>query len=194
MLDIGDRSLVVAMGLPGVEEGLNLAAYEELEDVNIPTAARIEADVTDFALDGTYTLATNSVFSDVDVDEEGLDVDLDQIQDDLTDAMNQLLDGASQLRNGAQELKDGVDELSDGLTEIDSNSAKLVDAAQQLLQTVMDTANETLSGKAADLAKLNIEVRTLTIDNYADEVARLQQRISRQRGGLRPRAGRRAAF
>ena len=117
------------------------------------------------ALDGTYTLATNSVFSDVDVDEEGLDVDLDQIQDDLTDAMNQLLDGASQLRDGAQELKDGVDELSDGLTEIDSNSAKLVDAAQQLLQTVMDTANETLSGKAADLAKLNIEVRTLTIDN-----------------------------
>ena len=175
VLDIGDRSLVVAMGLPGVEECLNLAAYEELEDVNIPTAARIEADVTDFALDGTYTLATNSIFSDVDVDEEGLDIDLDQIQDDLTDAMNQLLDGASQLRDGAQELKDGVDELSDGLTEIDSNSAKLVDAAQQLLQTVLDTANESLSGKAADLAKLNIEVRTLTIDNYADEVARLQR-------------------
>ena len=135
VLDIGDRSVIVAMGLPGVSEALNLAAYEEL-DVEIPTTARIEADVTDFALDGTYTLATNSIFNDIDTDEGELDIDLDQMQDDLSDAMEQLLDGATQLRDGAQELSDGATELSDGLNEIDSNSDKLVDAAKQLLQTV----------------------------------------------------------
>ena len=74
----------------------------------------------------------------------------------------------------AEELLDGTQDLYDGLSEIDANSAALTDGARQVLDTVLETANETLAESEGDFAKLGITLNTLTIDNYASEIDRLQ--------------------
>ncbi len=193
VVNIGDRTLVICYGLPGLEEALNLKEYseraeedkEELEDsdfdfdfdwdidfdTDIPTTAQISADVTDFSFDGTYTLATASVFNDLDSDGDlTLTFDTASLSEKITDAMTQLTDGA-------QQLYDGTSELKDGLEEIDSNSAALVDGAKQIVDAIMETANEGLEEKKADFAKLNITLNPLTADNYASEIERLETEL-----------------
>ena len=65
LVDVGDRQLILCVGLPGLGDALKLDTYEDV-DIEIPTTATISADVTDFASDGTYTIATNSIFGDMD--------------------------------------------------------------------------------------------------------------------------------
>ena len=196
IVDAGNFTMVLCYGLPGVSEALKLEDIEDL-DLDIPTSAEIHADVTDFSTSGTYTLATNSIFQEED-GELSLDLDVDELSEDLNDAITQLLDGVAELTDGMGELKDGVDELvdgvdeladgagelndgagelSDGLDEIDSNSDDLVDAAAQILQTVLDTANNSLAESKSDFDKLDIELRTLTVENYDEEIERLEREL-----------------
>ena len=96
---------------------------------------------------------------------------------ELRDGVDELAGGVDELADGANELNDGAGELSDGLDEIDSNSDELVDAAKQILQTVLDTANDTLAESKADFDKLGIELHTLTVDNYGEEIERLEREL-----------------
>ena len=170
LLSLGDRSIAILYGFPGFAEALKLNDYDDI-DVDIPTSAELSADVTDFTFDGAYTLATNSLFGEINEgDNLSIDADLSEMTDELRDAMNQLLDGSSELYDGSQEL-------ADGLAELDSNSQKLVDAAKQVLDTVIDTANSTLEESKADFEKLGITLNTLTAENYKSEIERLQQEM-----------------
>ncbi|MCI5660672.1 MAG: hypothetical protein MR371_00330 [Clostridia bacterium] len=170
LLSLGDRSIAILYGFPGFAEALKLNDYDDI-DVDIPTSAELSADVTDFTFDGAYTLATNSLFGEINEDDNlSIDADLSEMTDELRDAMNQLLDGSSELYDGSQEL-------ADGLAELDSNSQKLVDAAKQVLDTVIDTANSTLEESKADFEKLGITLNTLTAENYKSEIERLQQEM-----------------
>ena len=190
LVDVGDRQLILCVGLPGLSDALKLDTYEDV-DIEIPTTATISADVTDFASDGTYTIATNSIFGDMDTDDFSLDIDVDDVKDELTDARDQLLDGAQELLDGLSDLKDGTDdlvdgvgqlqdgagELADGLDEIDENSDTLVDAARQVLETVIDTANEQLAQSKDSFDKLGIELNELTVENYDAEITRIQTEL-----------------
>ena len=193
IVDAGNFTMVLCYGLPGVSEALKLEDIEDL-DLDIPTSAEIRADVTDFSTSGTYTLATNSIFQEED-GELSLDLDVDELSEDLNDAITQLLDGVAELTDGMGELKDGVDELVDGVDELADgagelndgagelsavfgNSDDLVDAAAQILQTVLDTANDSLAESKADFDKLGIELHTLTVDNYGEEIERLERELN----------------
>ena len=170
LLSLGDRSIAILYGFPGFAEALKLDEYEDI-DVDVPTSAELTADVTDFAFDGTYTIATNSMLGEISEDDEiSLNFDMTEMSDELRDAMTQLLDGTTK-------LDDGAAELFDGLSEIDENSAKLVDAAKQVLDTVLETANSTLAESTDDFAKLGITLNTLTTENYQAEIERLQQEM-----------------
>ena len=170
LLSLGDRSIAILYGFPGFAEALKMNDYDDI-DVDIPTSAELSADVTDFTFDGAYTLATNSLFGEINEgDNLSIDADLSEMTDELRDAMNQLLDGSSELYDGSQEL-------ADGLADLDSNSQKLVDAAKQVLDTVIDTANSTLEESKADFEKLGITLNTLTAENYKSEIERLQQEM-----------------
>lgn len=172
LVEVGDNKLIVTWGLPGLHEALNLSdeSIEEKLDMEIPTSAQISADVTDFTLSGSYTAATNSLFQNISDAELDKELDIDEQTSELTDAMNQLLSGALQ-------LKDGSKELSDGLLELDGNSDTLAEAAGQVLATVLSTANQTLEGKRAAFEQYGIALNELTLDNYADEIARIQQEL-----------------
>lgn len=172
LVDDGDHTVVVGMAFPGLQENLAL----DTDKLEIPSYVEVSADVTDFSIETTLTVVTNSVFNDVD--EDKLDKDaLDELSDDLdklTDAMEQLMDGSDELFDGldtlldkSHDLADGVGQLSRGLKKLDANSAQLNEGAKTVFNTLLDTANKQLQANES-LSEAGITIPELTISNYAD--------------------------
>lgn len=172
LVDDGDHTVVVGMAFPGLQENLAL----DTDKLEIPSYVEVSADVTDFSIETTLTVVTNSVFNDVE--EDKLDKDaLDELSDDLdklTDAMEQLMDGSNELFDGldtlldkSHDLADGVGQLSSGLKKLDASSAQLNEGAKTVFNTLLDTANKQLQANES-LSEAGITIPTLTISNYAD--------------------------
>lgn len=174
LVDDGDHTIVVGMAFPGLQESLDLDA----DTLEIPAWVEVEADVTDFTLDTTLTVVTNSVFNDVeedDLDSSALD-DLSADMDKLTDAMEQLMDGSDELYDGldtlldsSYTLSDGVGQLTSGLKTLDSNSAQLNAGAETVFNTLLDTVNTQLKSNQELVEAVGEgNMPTLTISNYYD--------------------------
>lgn len=172
LVDDGDRTVVAGLAFPGLQENLAL----DSDKLTLPSYVEISADVTDFTLDTTLTIITNSLFNDVDNDKLD-DSALNDLSGDigkLTDAMTQLMDGSDELYDGlstllssSRQLSSGVSQLSNGLTTLDSNSAQLNAGAETVFNTLLDTANTQLQANES-LQEAGISIPTLTISNYAD--------------------------
>lgn len=196
LVNDGDRTVVVGLAFPGLQENLNLSR----DQLSIPSSVEITADVTDFSLGMTVTLACNDLFSQLgDVDLGSLDAagSLNK----LTDAMDQLLNGSSALYDGlttlldksgelaagveelaqgaaaikagadsldegAAELKAGLADLSEGLNKLSANSAALNGGAEQVFDSLLETATAQIRAKG-------LTVPDLTIENYAEELNKL---------------------
>lgn len=196
LVNDGDRTVVVGLAFPGLQENLNLSR----DQLSIPSSVEITADVTDFSLGMTVTLACNDLFSQLgDVDLSSLDAagSLNK----LTDAMDQLLNGSSALYDGlttlldksgelaagveelaqgaaaikagadsldegAAELKAGLADLSEGLNKLSANSAALNGGAEQVFNSLLETATAQIRAKG-------LTVPDLTIENYAEELNKL---------------------
>ncbi len=142
LIDDGDRMVVMGYALPGMQENLGEAA----ENLDLPDSLEITADVKNFEMGMTASIATNELFSGVEPDEEKMLEDLKGSLDEMTAAMEQLMDGSSQLYDGlctlsgkSGELADGINRLSDGATQLkegvgtlDGGAAQLQDGAAQL--------------------------------------------------------------
>ena len=82
----GDNDIIMAYGMPGLKDSLDLAGLDFGDDVTIDTdkindkitdTVKITADVKDFEMGASYTVATASLFKDIDFgDIDSLD-DLD---------------------------------------------------------------------------------------------------------------------
>lgn len=159
----GSRTAVVGIAFPGLQENLAL----DRDTLDIPDYVEISADVENFELAMTMTLATNSVFREIDVDDfDPLD-DLADATDDLTDAMDQLMDGAGQLYDGLDTLLDGagqvsggVSQLAEGLNTLTANNAALTGGAKQVFDSLLTMANSQIAAAGVDLP-------ALTTDNYS---------------------------
>ena len=130
------------------------------DTLTIPDYVEITADVTDFSLATTMTVASNEVFNNIDT--SGLDQydDLTDAMDDLTSAMKQLLDGSSQLYDGLSTLLSksdtlitGIDRLATGAKELASGASQLESGAKDLNSGASQLADglDTLSGNSATL-------------------------------------------
>ena len=172
LVDDGDRTVVAGLAFPGLQENLAL----DSDKLTLPSYVEISADVTDFTLDTTLTIITNSLFNDVD-DDKLDDSALNDLSGDigkLTDAMTQLMDGSDELYDGlstllssSRQLSSGVGQLSNGLTTLDWFSAQLNAGAETVFNTLLDTANTQLQANES-LQEAGISIPTLTISNYAD--------------------------
>jgi putative membrane protein len=182
---------VLGTAFPGLQESLAIDA----EKLEIPDYIEITADVKDFSLGMSVTVATNQVFSDLDISDIDSADDLTASLGDLGDAMSQLIDGSAALYDGVStlydksgDLVDGVSALSDGAKELKDGAATLDDGAGQIesglgtlssglneLSENNDTLNdgaktvfETLLSTAnTQLAAAGLSVKKLTIKNYA---------------------------
>jgi putative membrane protein len=190
LMNDGDRTVIAGIAFPGLSDNLNL----QKDTFEIPDYVEITADVTDFEMAATISIATNELFHNVDLDNvDSLD-DLSGSLDELTDAMNQLIDGSFELYDGlstlldkSSEMVDGINQLttgakklSEGTGELGDGAAKLQDGAAKLaggLDT-LSSNNTTLNAGAkqvfesllsmadSQLADAGLTVKKLTIDNY----------------------------
>ncbi len=181
----------MGIAFAGLSENLEL----DSEKLNIPDGFEISADVENFSLSNTFTVVTNEIFNNIEID--GFD-DLS----DLTGAMSQLSDAMDKLISGSGELSDGLVTLADSSAELVEGVGALTIGAANLsegsltLYTGASALNEgvnSLSGGLEELdrnsAALNegakqvfesmlasafgqltaagIPVSSLTIENYA---------------------------
>ncbi len=152
----GERTIIMGYAMPGLKENLDIGSEDfDVEELNIPDYVELTADVTDFELAATLTVAANEIFGDMDIDTQEKMDDLSADMDELQDAMNELMDGTAELYDGVLELYDGTGELTDGIDELDDGAKKLDDGAKDL-----DDGAGKLDNGAKDLddgaGKLNV--------------------------------------
>jgi len=189
VINDGNRSIVAGLAFPGLAESLGLT-----ESKNFPEFVEIEADVEGFSLDAAYTLVTNKIFNNVNLDDVKSPEGLKDSMTELEDAVEALLDGTSRLYDGVAELydksgdlKSGAEKLNDGAKQLSEGAGSLADGAHELesgmddLSTglnTLDAKSVELAGGAeqvfysllgtagAQLAASGVDVPALTIDNY----------------------------
>lgn len=144
ILNDGAKCVVTGITFPGLAENLK---REELSN-----SLEIEADVTDFSLESTYCIATNSVFGNLNLSDLNDLGDLQDALDDLNDASIQLMDGSSDLYDGVAELYDKSGELVDGVKTLQKGASDLSDGADKLASgagQVRDGAGKLASGASS---------------------------------------------
>lgn len=190
LINDGDRIAVVGIAFPGLQEDLAISK----EKLDIPDYVEISADVENFEMGMTMTLATTELFGAIDSDK----LDLHELSDamaELTDAMDQLMDGSSQLYDGlctllekSGDLVSGINKLAEGAAQLKAGAESLDSGAAQLqagaaqLSSGLNTLNAnsgSLNGGArqvfssllsmanTQLSEAGLSVPALTIDNYA---------------------------
>lgn len=171
-IDDGDKTIVAGIAFPGLQENLAISK----DDFEIPSYVEISADVTDFELTTTLTVASNNLFNDAVSDSDELGgFDLGELSDGidkLTDAMDQLIDGSTQLYDGLAtlyektgELSNGVDSLASGLAELDSNSSSLTAGAYQVFTSLLSSADDQLEASGLERTGMTPENYNEALDN-----------------------------
>ena len=192
LINDGDHTAIVGIAFPGMQS--NLAIFKDKFEV--PDYIQITADVNNFKMANTVTVATNEIFNQFDAEKINSIDGLKGSFGELTKAMDQLMDGSSQLYNGVSTLLDksgtlvdGIDKLADGALKLkdgagalDRGTSELSKGAKSLAVGLGElTANnnslnagskqvfESLLNMAnTQLAAAGIEIPKLTIDNYAE--------------------------
>ena len=190
LINDGDRTIVAGIAFPGLQSDLNISE----DKLSIPSYVEITADVKNFKMTNTVTLATNEIFNKLDTGKmDSVDGLTDQL-DELSGGMAKLLDGSSKLYDGlctlldkSDELIRGIDKLAEGAAklkagsgDLDKGAADLSDGAKALadglgklnansgaLNAGAKQVFETLLDTANEqIAEAGLTVPTLTIDNY----------------------------
>lgn len=148
-----DRTMVVGLALPGLEDSLDLSDKMK-DDIDIPSSITITADVTNFEMGPTFTIATSELLNDFDSNDVESVNKLKDSMDDLKDASKKLVDGSEELADGVGTLKSKSGEFSDGIDTLNNGIGKLNTGAGTLESGIKDYTNgaNTLSGGISKLA------------------------------------------
>lgn len=191
-----NRIAVLGVALPGMQESLGVDA----EDLELPGTVEITADVEDFSLMTSMTVAMPISMDGLELEGVDSEASLKDQLSELTDGMDALLDGSGQLYDGLEtlleksgDLIDGVDALASGAKTLKSgaatlstNMAKLDTSAVQLAAgagTLLDAARQ-LSGGADDLA-----AGADSLKSGADQVSAGASRLNTGLGNLSSKSG-----
>lgn len=192
MINDGDHTAVIGIALPGLQSNLGINS----DKFDIPDYVEITADVTDFKLGMTVTIATNELFNQLDTSKLNNVDGITNSVNELTSGMTQLLDGSSALYNGlatlldkSNELVGGINQMAEGVKTLKEASVRLDDGTGTLKDGITDLSgglsqlagkNGELTGGAkqvfetllstanTQLSAKGLNVETLTIDNYAE--------------------------
>ncbi len=143
VINDGNHTIVAGFALPSMEYNLDL----DIDKLQIPDYVEVTADVKDFELATTLTVASSDLFGDIDFSDIDKTVDdLKEKLDELSDATNKLVDGSSKLYDGistllsksgslisgVQVLADGAQQLSNGAVQLDKGAGKLKKGTKSL--------------------------------------------------------------
>ena len=142
VINSGDKTVVVGMALPGLEESLGLADLTDSDgkkiDIDVPQKVTIKADVSDFSLLTTVTLAENSALEELNLDDVDSVDDLKDSLKKLGDSSKELVDGVGELNDKSGDLADGVDKVNQGAKDLSDGAKDLNDGAKDLNQGAKD--------------------------------------------------------
>ena len=174
VLSDGNRTIAIGLGMPGMQESLDI---DEDMDVEIPESFVMTADVTDFEMSSTFTVATSDLFEDFNMDSDTID-DLKDSLNELTDASLELVDGSSDLSKGIKTLKDSTGEFTKGIQTLSQGVGKLSEGADDLQSGTKEYTDgvETLAGGV----KQYVDGTTTLADgvaSYTNGAKKLQQGI-----------------
>ena len=179
IINDGDHTIVAGFALPGLQQNLNLSK----DKLEIPDYVEITADVKNFALTTTLTLAANSLFNEIDTSKLNSADDLQAQLNELTSGMTKLINGSSELYGGlttllskSKELVAGIDKLAAGSDEIlggtaalnaglntlVSKNGDLTAGAKQVFDTLLGTVTSEFSNNGITVS--------LTVENYKSEL------------------------
>lgn len=143
----GNNNVVIGYTLPGLKESLGVEDEDFDAEVNIPEYFEVTADVTDFSLDMTMTVAMNAT-NFISAESDGDLSSVDELLDTLTDATSQLEDGSAALAEGVDTLqanlgdfKTGVNTLKDGIQAYTQGASTLADGIGTLKNGVNSLAD-----------------------------------------------------
>lgn len=192
LINDGNHIAAIGIAFPGLQNNLNV----DTDQFEIPNYMEITADVRNFEMTNTVTIATNEIFNKLNTQKLDSVDDLISALDELGDAMDQLMDGSSKLYDGlctlldksgelvsgidklavgAAKLKNGTADLDAGTTELSNGAKELADGLGQLtannnsLNAGSKQVFDSLLNMAdTQLAAAGLTVPKLTIENYAD--------------------------
>lgn len=189
IINDGDRLIVAGFALPGMQESLGL----DSDKLEIPDYVEVTADVKNFELSTTFTLAVNDVFADIDFSEADDKLDsLTKSLDEMTDAADRLIDGSSQLYDGLCTLLDKSGELIEGVNKLYDGAEKLNSGAKELSGGTAELADgaKTLDSGAGSVnsgaSELDNGLGTLSngAQNLDEGIAQLSAYVSSLTNGL----------
>lgn len=135
IINDGDKTIVAGIAFPGLQDSLAISE----EKLEIPDYVEISADVKNFSMTSTVTIATNEVFNKIDTESLDSIDELSEALEQMTGAMNELMNGSSKLYEGISTLLDksgeliaGIDKLAAGAEQLKSGAAQVDGGASQL--------------------------------------------------------------
>lgn len=178
----GDNQIVVGYGVPGLKDALNLSTLNT-KDISFPTdklddkltdTVTLTADVTNFKMGATYTVASAEPFEELDLSDVSDTSDLDGKLDDLKDAATQLIDGTTDLSDGADKLVKNFKTYKKGVTTVKDGVSSLKKGAKTLstgVKSYTSGADQLLSG--VNTYTNGVDTLGTNVNSYADGVNQL---------------------
>ena len=174
----GSNQIVVGYAVPGfkqcLQDGINDSKIETaLDNIDVPDHVEVTADVTDFELAMTMTVAASDLLgtsTEDAIDEVKEKADVSSITDSvdkLADSADQLEEGSGKITNGLETLKDGTYSLSDGAATLADGAASLETYTSQLadgtskISTAMGSLDEGIKSIKSGSSALNDGAKTL---------------------------------
>ncbi len=172
-----DSYMLAGYSLVGVNTDLNIDF--------LPETFILEADVTDFKLENTYTIFANDFIADFDTSKLA---DLDSVVNsiyELSDGLNKIVSGSNELTNGLASALDGTKQLYEGsktlVAKLREGSNKLNTGADAIITSTLTNLNTQIQANEALMAAIQTYGQTLEIEfpltptNYAKSIAGIEQ-------------------
>lgn len=191
ILSEGDNNIVIAYGMPGLSESLDLNNFGNDSDMDIDLSkindkitdtVKITADVKNFEMKSTYTIATSEFFKDIDLDDIGDTDELEDKMDELEDAAKELVSGSGKINKNLSKLDNKFVDYSDAIDTLHESTGTLDDGADKLkkgINSYTEGADKLLDGVITYLKG------TKTLAKSAKEYAKNTNKLVNKMGELK---------
>jgi len=134
VVSYNDSNIVIGYAAPGLKDHLLNTinnAEDYIKDADIPEEVTVTADVKDFSMNMTLTVASSDM-GDMNL-KDTLDLsDVQKQMDELQDGANDLVDGAKQLNDGTTKLKTGSKKIDAGAKDLSKYTLQLSNGTKEM--------------------------------------------------------------
>ena len=155
----GKNNIVVGMAMPGLHESLQKEDNDFDSDIKFPDYVEVSADVEDFSLEMTASVAMSGLLSDMNLGDMDL-TDLENSINDLSDGTEKLQDGSKQIKDGLDTLKDSMDTFTSGASDLNSGIKDYTDGAKKLSDG-LNTLNASVGTLSKGATTLDASAKTI---------------------------------